>query len=100
MIGPFEVLEYLLRIMSPYLDKQNIELTFVLLPYLEQFGENNAGWGYKPEKEVFRMLEIPYIDLTDDFRKNDFYPIDRHLTPKGQEKLGHLIAQVVRRDNP
>ncbi|MCA9433848.1 MAG: hypothetical protein KC940_25225 [Candidatus Omnitrophica bacterium] len=94
-VGPFEVLENLLRVLKLYALERDLQIRMVMLPFYTHFTDNDSSLDYSTEKKVFRMLDIPYRDLLDDFTREDFYPHDRHLTPKGQEKLGVAIAKFL-----
>ncbi|MCA9444792.1 MAG: hypothetical protein KC964_28660 [Candidatus Omnitrophica bacterium] len=94
-IETFEVFEYTLRVLNLYSRERQFEVKFVLLPFLELYEEVDDPRDYEQEKKVLRMVQIPYLDLTSQFSREDFYQYDRHLTPKGQEKLGVAIAKFL-----
>jgi len=95
-VGPYETLEYLLRVLKLYGQERDLDVRFVFLPFLERYEEVDVEHDYDLERQVFRMVEMPFKDLSQDFSKEDFYPIDRHLNPRGQRRLGEAIAKYLK----
>ncbi len=95
-IGPMEVFEFLLRVVSLYAEERNLEPKVVFLPFYEYFTGNRWNQDYQQEVQVLRMVEMPYRDLTDEFSESDFFPGDRHLNKEGQKKLGEGLAHFLK----
>lgn len=94
-IHAFEVLEYMLRVLRIYAEERRLEVSIVFVPFLEQYENSGSELDYEAEKGVLEVLEIPFLDPADRFDREDFYPLDRHLNVRGQEKLGRILAEFL-----
>lgn len=94
-IHTFEVLEYMLRVLRLYAEERQMEFSIVFVPFLEQYEGGGSELDYGTEKRILELLEIPFLDPADRFDREDFYPLDRHLNARGQEKLGRALAELL-----
>lgn len=94
-IHAFEVLEYMLRVLRLLAEERGLDVSIVFVPFLEQYESGGSELDYGTEKRILEVLEIPFLDPADRFDREDFYPLDRHLNARGQEKLGRILAEFL-----
>lgn len=98
--------ERLLRRMSETARAGHAKLVVIAIPQrmqvllfsrADRYPELDAGAFFAALGQVCESLGIPYIDALDELASVErptrlYYPVDGHLTPEGQERLGHFVA--------
>lgn len=103
--------ERLLRRMSEVARGGNAKLVVIAIPQriqvllhsrADRYSELDTRALFDELARICRSLEIPYIDAFEPLTSLEhptslYFPVDGHLTPEGQERLGHYVADQLLR---